>query len=207
VKHSVNALLDLCYEVYPRGVWLADAHYKDTPESHRQVEAQGRARAEYHGRWRPMLARMKAQFPGCAVHDGSLHLWGSGFDPAYSGKLVLPVLAPEEGEHALAFQVSLLAPYYVIYNARFVWQKGGPGEGAAPLHEVRLDLSPTDQPYARGLAQEIEAAYGYEPMPLEVGRVGVPEVSTNRRAMGEATIYDCLLSDDWLTISGSCPRI
>jgi hypothetical protein len=34
-------------------------------------------------------------------------------------------------------------------------------------------------------------------MPPEVGKIIVPDVATNLRLMGQATIYDCLLGDDW----------
>jgi hypothetical protein len=45
------------------------------------------------------------------------------------------------------------------------------------------------------IAQEIEATYGYEPMPPEVGRVIVSDVETGGRLFGEATLYHCLFSD------------
>jgi hypothetical protein len=58
-------------------------------------------------------------------------------------------------------------------------------------------FSPDEQPHAARIAQEIEATFGGEPMPPEVGDVIVPDVATNLRDLGEARLYDCLLSDDW----------
>ncbi|WP_437737448.1 hypothetical protein [Sorangium sp. So ce1335] len=60
---------------------------------------------------------------------------------------------------------------------------------------VCFDPSPGEQPYATGIAQEIEATWGYARMPPEIGGVVVPDVATNLRCPGEATLYDCLFSD------------
>jgi hypothetical protein len=58
-------------------------------------------------------------------------------------------------------------------------------------------FSSDEQPHADWLAREIEATFGCEPMPPEVGNIIVPDVATNLRLMGQATLYDCLLGDDW----------
>ena len=63
--------------------------------------------------------------------------------------------------------------------------------------DIRFDLSSDEQPYAAWLARSIEATFGYARMPPEVGKMIVPEVSTVLRSSGEATLYDCLFSDNW----------
>lgn len=64
--------------------------------------------------------------------------------------------------------------------------------------DISFDFSPDEQPYAAWIASEIEATWpGYERMPPEVGKVIVFEVSTRSRSFGEATLYDCLFSDNW----------
>jgi hypothetical protein len=62
---------------------------------------------------------------------------------------------------------------------------------------VRFDLTPDEQPYTASIARDIEATFGCERMPPEVGNVVVPDVETNSRRFGETRLYDCLLSDDW----------
>jgi hypothetical protein len=68
-----------------------------------------------------------------------------------------------------------------------------------PLQRRVIDFepSPDEQPYAAALTREIEATFGCERMPPEIGNVLVPDVATNNRALGEARLYDCLLSDQW----------
>lgn len=74
--------------------------------------------------------------------------------------------------YRIGFHVSLLGPYYGIHRI------GAHGEEAAALD----------------LAREIEATYpGYEPIPPELGEEVVPEVLSRHGA----TIYECLLSEDW----------
>ena len=63
--------------------------------------------------------------------------------------------------------------------------------------KISFDFSPDEQAYSARIAQEIEATWGYERMPPEVGRVIVPEVATDNRLLGEATLNDCLFSDSW----------
>jgi hypothetical protein len=70
---------------------------------------------------------------------------------------------------------------------------------------VTFDLSPDERPYAEWIAREIEATFGVERLPAEVGDVLVPEVVTTRRSLGKARLYDCLFSDDhqWVMPSAS----
>jgi hypothetical protein len=63
--------------------------------------------------------------------------------------------------------------------------------------DVSFDLSSEERPSASKIAQEIEATWGYEPLPPEIGNVIVPDVATELRETGEATLHDCLFSDSW----------
>jgi hypothetical protein len=195
MKHSTTELVGLVHRFYPRDLWSSEPQYNDTEEYRRMLEAVRGARADY-ARWKSMLGRLEARFPGC-VRDMSLHIFGDAFESAYCGKLCLPKLDPDEDEHELGFRVSFMAPYYVIYTLRWRHLENDPGGNIASPAEVRFEFSPVAQPYERGLAQEIEATYGYEAMPPEIGTLVVPDVTTSVRAFGTATIYDCLLSDDW----------
>lgn len=66
-----------------------------------------------------------------------------------------------------------------------------------PRQEIAFEFSPDEQPYASAIAQEIEATWDYEPMPPDVGKMLVPDVVTDGRRPGEATLYDCLFSEVW----------
>jgi hypothetical protein len=63
--------------------------------------------------------------------------------------------------------------------------------------DLSFDLSPEEQPYAAWIAQDIEATWGYERMPPDVGKVKVPGVATDGRLLGTATLYDCLFAENW----------
>ncbi|APR83283.1 Hypothetical protein A7982_08632 [Minicystis rosea] len=195
---TVTALSELVYRYYPRGISPDDPRYESTDEHRRLVEARLRAGASL-GAWRSMLGRLRARFPACVVQDRAFHLPSGSHDAAYAAKLLLPATEPEQSghaiEHALGFLVSILAPCHVIYSSRIAYRIDDPN--VATLPEIRLDLSSIEIPPARAIAQEIQASWDTRPLPREIGEVVVPEVATSIRAMGEATIYDCLLSDDW----------
>jgi hypothetical protein len=60
---------------------------------------------------------------------------------------------------------------------------------------IRFDFSDDEARYAEWLTRDIESTFGCERLPPEVGRIIVPDVATNDRPIGEATLYDCLFSD------------
>jgi hypothetical protein len=62
---------------------------------------------------------------------------------------------------------------------------------------IAFDPLPDEKPYMDWLAGDIEATFGCERMPPEVGNVIVPDVVTSNCGLGQARVYDCLLSDDW----------
>jgi hypothetical protein len=197
MRHSLQELFDIVYRFYPRGIWPDDPQYPKREEGRRFKETCHQAYANY-GPWRAMLGRLGARFPDCRVRDEAMHLASGGCALSYDAKLVLPTLTCEQGEHALGFLVSIVVPYYVIYGRVFFYFKDDSYGDKATLPGIRLELSSIEQPYARGLAQELEATFpGYEPMPPDIGKVVVPDVCTNIRGMGEATLYDCLLADLW----------
>ena len=106
--------------------------------------------------------------------DRSVCLLAGSCEPAYWGEVHIP-------GRKLGFHVSLLGPYYGIHRM------GAPGE----------------EPAALDLDREILATYrGYEPIPPELGDQVVPDVCLDGRYFGKATIYDCLLSQEWESSSG-----
>ena len=110
------------------------------------------------------------------VQDRSLHILAGGVDPAYSAHVEIP-------GRTLGFHVCLFAPYYGIHRMGF------PGE----------------EPAAEAIAHHIEVTYGYEPIPPEIGALVVPDVALDTRDLGQATIYECLLSTQWVWCSQPRP--
>jgi hypothetical protein len=160
-------LLAIIDQFYPKGLWTDSPGYDETPERARQIQATRRAIAEY-ATWAAMLDRLRARFE---IQERSFHILTGAFDSAYSAKLTIP----GAGNSDLGFHVSFLGPCYVVHST-----------GA-------LD----EEPCVSALAQEIEATYGYEPIPPEIGNEIVPDLALDARALGKATIYDCLLSAVW----------
>jgi len=79
---------------------------------------------------------------------------------------------------------------------------------AEPIREfeVRYELEPEEAQIAEWISQEVEATFGCERMPPEVGIHLVPDVATNLRQLGEARLFDCLFSDHhpWVKVPRSC---
>lgn len=224
MKHSVEELVGVVFRYYPRGIESRDSSYKATEEHRRLFDARRAAGASTGKKtWNALLSRLGERFPECCEFNGSLHLPTGEHDACLTGGLILRT--PPEGEfhHSVGFLISFLVPYYVVYSSRLVdsgpvyeesaqvWvtdQDAPPGDnGLQPLKraeiprkrrkDIALVPSPDDQTYWDAIVREIEATYGGEPMPPEVGRIVVPDVATNHRMIGEATLYDCLLTAHW----------
>jgi hypothetical protein len=196
VKHSIEQILQTIYNFYPRGMPQDDPRWPDTAESRRLVDARLRAGAE-RDRWAVLLARLRQQFDGCEVYDGSLHLISGNSGACYSAELAIVGGTSDVERHVLGFMSSFLMPYYVIYSYRRFRLDPATSDGKPPA--TRLDADESELVFWRGIVTEIENAYGNEPMPAEVGHVRVQDVMPGNRAMGDAMIYDCIFSD--------CPRL
>ncbi len=67
-----------------------------------------------------------------------------------------------------------------------------------PEYEYRFDLAAGEQACAEMIVGVIEEAFpGYTLLPPEVGTVRLPDVITDFKPHGEATIYDCLFTHQW----------
>lgn len=204
MKQSLHELCALSQRFYPRGIQPDDPGYNETAEHRRLLAAQAASVAEV-GRFRDMLARLAARFPECVVEDRLYAIPGlmNAWDTCYPAKLILPVPLPPSGEHALAFLVSIVAPCFMIHRIRFrheqEQQEGtlrrGDRDAAADRSPDSFTFSTEEEPYAKAISAEIEATYGYERMPPEIGNQPVPDVSRRSCGRREATIYDCLFTD------------
>lgn len=169
-----SELLDLVYQFYPRGILYIDRintapgdPVYEDTEEHCRLMVAAARGRREHRRWDQMLDRLRARF---SLQNESLHLLGGGIDPAYSGRVWLVL-----GKTSINFHVSLLGPYYGI----------------------QVPGVPEEEPVAREIAREIEAAYpGYRTIPPEIGNEGVPDLAV-QLPMGKVTIYMCLFSEMW----------
>lgn len=190
MKHSTADLLEIIHHFYPSSMWPDELGYSDTEEDHRLMEATRQAgTGTDYARWNSMVSRLHASFPG-HVQNTSLHLMAAWRSPCYEG--VCRLSKTDDAVHDIGFCASFIAPYYLIHSWR--WSR--------PSHRpvVRFDLDETERPYAQRIAEEIEATYGFEPMPPEVGNVLVEEVEilgATHHYFGKGTINDYLFRIVW----------
>lgn len=234
MKHSVEELTAIAYQYFPRGMSSSEPLCTETVEYRRRISARARASAEYDV-WREMLRRIQARFPqelhpGVMVENRSIFLQSPTAGPSdlcFSGALWLPVSGLEEKQHQLAFLISFVAPYYVVYGSTLVEHPSAPEEEGREVfyeiigdtfyahgeqsperpnakkyeapkvttkQEISFRLSEEEALFARGLVEEIEAAFpDHLPMPPEVGQMILPDVS-DRHELGETTLFDCLFT-------------
>lgn len=193
MKHTTEQLIAIAHQYFPRGMEELAPDYDQTPEIQRQRVARMHASAHYDA-YRTVLRRIEERFPGVAVENRSYALQspaGSGLDRCFDGLLDLPLRRSEERRHSLQFLISFVVPYYVIYSLH-----GVPCGPMTPKRARSFELSSDELPFAKAIAEEIEAAFpGHERMPEDIATTVVPEVTVHPAAL--AMIIACLFSDDW----------
>lgn len=217
---ELERLRALVYRYYPRDRPDWDSGPDDTDEHRRLVEARKRAGRD-DAAFRALLDRLARRFPDLSVQNNSLHLPTGGWDACYSALLWLPPRAGET-DHALGLLLSFIAPLFVIYSSSQLAGSPAPAAGPAPTdaaefgpdfmimratpavveppaprHEVRYSFSPDEAPFASALAAEVQSVFpGWTALPPEIGLTVVPDVVAGNRGPGEATLYDCLFTDN-----------
>jgi hypothetical protein len=232
MKHTQGELMDIVYRYYSRGVGIVDGDLDvqliyDSEEHARLVAA--RRKAATDERWPAMRRRIEEHFPDASLMNHSLHLATGDQDACYSFAISLPGAT---NDRMLWFQVSFLAPCYVIYGSSTTDIVRAPPEDSFSvifegLHfqversrfdpelisnvdderrklatikkrYVNFDLLPDERPYVEWIAREIEATFGCEPLPPEVGTVLVPDLAAPKLP-GEVKLYDCLFEvKEWV---------
>lgn len=143
MKHTQGELLDIVYRYYPRGVGIVDGDLDvqaiRASEEHARLVA-ARRKAATDGRWPAMRRRIEERFPDASLMNHSLHLPTGGHDACYSFTLSLPGAT---GDRTLWFQVSFLAPYYIIFSSRLTNTEivTSPREFNVVLHGVPVHIS------------------------------------------------------------------
>ncbi|MEO7591531.1 MAG: hypothetical protein ABI134_09990 [Byssovorax sp.] len=203
MKHSIEELKAIAYQYFPRDLEGSDTAYEHTEEYRRRQAARARASGDYEV-WSRMLDRIEARFPS-ELHANVLvenlcyfleSPTAGPSDRCFSGALWLATRASEEKQHKLGFLVSFVVPYYVVYSNTLVSLQQPAAERDSE-RVIGFQLSPDEAPFARGLAEEIEAAFpGYQPMLPEVGKVILPDID-DLHELGQVTIFDCLFTDHW----------
>ena len=203
MKHSIEELKSIAYQYFPRGVCGSDPAYEHTEEYRHRQAARARASADYEV-WNAMLDRIEARFPAelhpnVMVENLSYFLESPTAGPAdrcFSGALWLPTRGPDEKQHKLGFLVSFVVPYHVVYSSCVVALQQPTTERDSE-RVIGFELSPDEAPFARGLAEEIEAAFpGHLPMLPEVGKVILPDID-DLHELGGVTLFDCLFTEHW----------
>jgi hypothetical protein len=202
----------------------------ETEEHDRLVRA--RIEASRSDRWRGLQRRIQDGFPGRFMNH-SLHLPAGGCDACYSFSIDMPestgrtlwfhvsFLVPYYIVHSSrtidivkqtrdSFSVKFLGLHFIVPRSPFdprLVARPDDGQKFAIITRkyATFDLLPDEQPCAEWISGDIEATFGCERMPPEIGTVLVPDVMPGLRLPGEARLYDCLFTDQhgWVEPSPS----
>lgn len=193
MTHTVEQLIKLALGYHPLDKGETGPERHSNPEAERRREAHVRACASYRD-WVAMLRRLEARFPGHEVNNRCIFRQSpssSMYDLAYSGTLSLPVRNAKEQYRYLGFMASIVVPFYVLYDCARL-------DRADDVWSIGFQFAGEELAIAEDVGRELEVTFpGYSPMPEELGKAIVPGVRTSVKRPGEATVYDCLMSDDW----------
>ncbi|AUX45888.1 hypothetical protein SOCE26_073850 [Sorangium cellulosum] len=202
----------------------------ETEEHARLVAA--RVQASKDERWHSMLRRIGDRFPGMLMNH-SLHLPGGGCDGCYSFRIDLPgstgeplwfkvsFLAPYYIVHSSRtieiikktrelFSVEFRDVRFIVrqspFDTRYISRPDDRQKFSTISRSyVTFELLPDEQPCVEWISRDIEATFGCERMPPDVGTVIVPDVTAGLGLPGEVRLFDCLFSNQhtWVQPSPS----
>lgn len=104
--------------------------------------------------------------------------------------------APVEEIDALVHGVHFLAPASVL-GLELLRRVEEERRHAPPIMRREILFSPSleEAPHVEAISRDIATTFGTTLLPPVVGTTLVPDVATNLRPLGEATLYDCLFTD------------
>ncbi|WP_437925418.1 hypothetical protein WMF37_41170 [Sorangium sp. So ce291] len=202
----------------------------ETEEHDRLVRA--RIQASKSDRWRSMRRRLEDGFPGRFMSHW-LHLTAGFCDACYSFTIDMPestgrtlwfhvsFLVPYYIVHSSRtidivkqtrdlFTVEFRDVRFIVprspFDPRFVARPDDSQRFTIIRREyATFDLLPDEQTCAEWISGDIEATFGCERMPPEIGTVLVPDVIAGLGLPGEVRLYDCLFTNchTWLEPSPS----
>ncbi|HYP27463.1 MAG TPA: hypothetical protein VE262_12160 [Blastocatellia bacterium] len=184
-KELIEEMRGIIHSYYPRGVPVDDPAYFDSDEARRLEAMRLRAVKNDHD-WNRLLEALRAASPDCRIEDWT-HL-ATDKDASYRCRVEMP---PGESLHAVVACVSILVPFYLVYSSqvRRLQDRFAPPE-------VRYELTDEEAGYGQVVTSNIEAIFGYSPMPPDIGMQPVSDVAVGNVEIGKATLYDCLFTDD-----------
>jgi hypothetical protein len=188
-------LIRVARDFYPAGFppWEDDHDepvlaYQRTPEYQRWEAAWEVALRWRH--WASLMAELRAAFP-----DGKM----GSLTPAYHAAcriccLYLEQSLPDGSQVVtrVAGAVSILAPLYLVYTTtqflRF--------DGTSSPPQLSFDLERTrwTRPYEDKVAHHIERVFGYQPFPLDMADVPLPDLRVGD-VSGQPTLLSALLTE------------
>ncbi len=224
MNHKIDELLEIVYRYYPRATGSSESPLKgdETDEHQRLVDA--RREAAQDKRWHDMLGRISDHLPGMIMNH-SLHLPTGNLDACYLFALSLPnapdhrtlwfgvsFIAPyyvvyrsrwvDVAKEVEAYSVPYQGICFFIQgpsiSPEFVSWIHDENLNHATLKEedVSFDLTTDETDYAEWIVRDIESTFGCQCLPPEIGTQIISDVTTNRREVGEARLYDCLFTDE-----------
>lgn len=211
LKHSFEDLVAILRQYYPPIPAVIPGPEREIPDYGKTEERRRLGAARIHAgtkddAWRAMLDRLRARLPG-VLEDRTAQLKTGDWDSAYTGILNLPSEPPIA--HTLTFMVSFLAPYYIICGARWVSRPldlevldakdfdeehvDDEEDDGEPIEE-RFDLTDEEAPHAAIIATEIEATFGAQRMPTELGFRPVPALAYDSSALDDTPLFHFLFA-------------
>jgi hypothetical protein len=180
----LDELLAIVYGYYPRHLSHSDPRHSGTAQTERLLDARRRACLE-RAEWHTFTARMRGRHPDLGFEDASYLRHDVCF---WLRMATTPVKSSTKAWTVVGVCVSVIAPLYVVYVSHIRDVKG------TEMGDVRYEAAADARPLYDEMTGEVEATFGYRPVPPKLGLVRVPDIQLDPYEVGEATIYDCLFT-------------
>lgn len=182
-----NSLTKIIYQYFPKNLETHDPTYSLSIENQNLRRVQKEAQAD-----RTKLVQfsqlVEKSFPIVKALDWSY----LSYDACYTIRLNADsVNAQTKQWRELVYCISVLVPLYFFYQVtnEIISEKE---HHRQMNYQIDLDIEPIKQFSCQQIEHLFDATY----LETETGMILVPEVQVQNKAMGEATIYDCLFTPE-----------
>ncbi len=183
-----DALVELVHRYYVTHLYSGEPGYYESEQYRRLYALRRAAELERTDLWRNFLTRVRKTLSDCFVWDLSY----LRHDNCHRVRVYVRGTTPQTVDtKAVMACISILAPVYVTYTS-YQEHVDGLYSKSRTFYEPRPDTREVEEV----VEAEIRSVFGFRRLPNGVLFTPVPDIQCGNRALGEATLADCLFTDD-----------
>lgn len=176
----------MVHRFYPANLYDSDPKYKESIEFRRLYSARLASQEHSGPWWTHFLDEIEKALPGHDVQDWTY----LPHDNCWRCRVYLPGAKDRTSKTASVALLSILAPVYVVYTSHVDF------DGSKWRSSVSYQPRSETSAQGRVIESLITSIFDFTRLPPDVLFTPVPDIQCFNVDLGQATLFDCLFTDD-----------